>query len=59
MSIKYIYIYCESQKSLTSQLLFQVSLFRFHFVSECQYLDCFYNEYPVKQTALLFLKLPS
>ena len=44
--------YCnESQKSVSQQLLFDVSLFKFHFVSAFQYLDCYYNEYLVKQTA--------
>ena len=41
----------ESPKSMSQQLLFEVSLFRFYFVSELQYLDCYYNEYQVKQTA--------
>ena len=50
-------MYCnESRISLTQQLLFEVSLSRFHFVSALQYLE--YNEYPVKQTASLYLKLP-
>ena len=53
-------IYSEgSQKWLSQQLLFEVSLFWFHFVSALQYLDCYYNEYPVKHTAYLYLKLPS
>ena len=47
----------ESHKSLSQQLLFEVSLFRFHFVSALQYLECCYNEYPVKQAASLCLKL--
>ena len=33
-------------------------LFRFHFTFARQYLDCYYNEYPVKPTASLYLKLP-
>ena len=37
---------------------FEVSLFRFHFVSALHYLDCYYNKHPVKQTASLYLKLP-
>ena len=42
-------MYCNySRKSLSPQLLFEVSLFRFHFVFAFQYLDCYY-EYPVKQ----------
>ena len=48
----------KSQKSLSQQLLFKVSLFQFDFVSAFQYLDCCYNEYPVKQTTSLYLKLP-
>ena len=53
-------MYCnESWKSLGPQLLFEVSLFRFHFVSILQYLDRYYNEYPLNQTVLLYLKLPS
>ena len=50
--------YNEFQKALSEQLLFEFSLFRFYFVSAFQYLDNFYYEYPVKQTALLYLKLP-
>ena len=46
-------MYCnESQKSLSQQLLFEVSVFRFHFVSALQYLGCYDNEYPVTQTFL-------
>ena len=37
--------------------LFQF-LFRFYFVSVFQYLDCCYNEYPVKHSASLYLKFP-
>ena len=52
-------IYCnEFQKSSSQQHLFDVSLFNFHFVSALQYLDCYYNEYLVKQTGVLYLKLP-
>ena len=52
-------IYCnESLKSLSQQLLFEFSVLRIHFASAPQYSDCYYNEYPVKQTALLYLKLP-
>ena len=47
----------ESGKSLSQQLLFEVSLFRFHFVSALQCLDYCYKEYQVKQTASLSLKL--
>ena len=44
--------YCnESQKSVRQQLLFDVSLFKFHFVSAFQYLDCYYNECLAKQAA--------
>ena len=38
--------------------LFEVSLVRFHFDSVLKYLDCCYTEYPLKQTASLYLKLP-
>ena len=48
----------ESRKSLSRQILFKVSLLWFHFVSTLQYLDCCYNEYPVKQTASFYLELP-
>ena len=51
MSIEKMY-YNESRKSLSQQLLFEVSVFRFHFVSALQYLDCYDNEYPVTQTLL-------
>ena len=44
-------MYCnEPQKPLSQKLLFQVPLFRF-FVSALQHLDCYYNEYPMNQTA--------
>ena len=46
------------QKSLSQQLLFEVPLFRFQFVSALYYLDCYYNAYLMKQTASLYLKLP-
>ena len=46
------------KKSLSQQPLFEVSLFRFNFVSALYYLDCYYNEYPVKQTTSIFMKLP-
>ena len=37
-------MYCnKSQKLLSQQLSFEVSLFRFQFVSAVQYLDCYYN----------------
>ena len=49
----------ESQKSLSQLLLLQISLLGFHLVSTSQYLDSYYNKYPVNQTALLCLKLPS
>ena len=54
-SIEKMYCY-ESWKSLSPQLLFEVSLFRFHFVSALQYLDCYLDcsEYPVKQTLFFF-----
>ena len=48
----------ESRKSLSPQLLFEVSVFTFHLVSALQYLYCYCNEYPVKQTASLYLKWP-
>ena len=32
--------------------MLQVYFFRFHFTSAHQYSDCYFNEYPVKQTAL-------
>ena len=52
-------IYCnESQKQLSQQLLFEASLLSFRFISALQYLDCYYNEYAVMQTASLYLKLP-
>ena len=52
-------MYCnESRKSPSQQILFEVSLFRFHFVSALQYLDCYYNEYTVNQTVSLYSKLP-
>ena len=41
----------ESQESLSQRILCEVCLFWFHFVFAFQYLDCSYNEYPVKQTA--------
>ena len=44
----------ESRISLRRQLLFDVSLFGFHFVFTLQYLD-YYYECPVKQTASLQL----
>ena len=50
--------YNEYRKSLNQQLLCKVSLFWFQFVSALQYLNCYYNEYSVKQTASLYLKLP-
>ena len=50
-------IYCnESRNSLSQQLLFKISLRRFHFTSALQYF--YFNEYSVKQTAPLYLKLP-
>ena len=53
-------MYCnECWKPLSQKLLLEVSLFKFHFVATLQYLDRYYNKYPVKQTALLYLKLPS
>ena len=52
-------MYCyKSAKLLSQQPLFEVSLFRFHFVSAFQYLECYYNEYPVKHKASQYLKLP-
>ena len=46
----------ESSKLLRQQRLFEISLLCFHFFSTLQYLDCYYNEYPLKQTAFLYLK---
>ena len=46
----------ESSKLLSQQRLLEISLLCFHFVSTLQYLDCYYNEYPLKQTAFLHLK---
>ena len=46
------------QKTYCQQLLFEVSLFRFHFVFALQYLLCYHCKYPVKQTASFYLKLP-
>ena len=53
-------MYCSEnhRKSSTQQLFFEFSLFRFCFVSPLLYLDRYYNEYPVKQTASLYLKFP-
>ena len=51
--------YCSEFQKLSSQkLLFKVSLFRFYFVSAFWYLNCDYNQYPVKQAPSLRLKLP-
>ena len=48
-------MYCnESRKSLSQQLLLEVSIFRFHFISALQYLYCYNNEYLMKQTASLY-----
>ena len=45
-------MYCsESRKSLGPQLLFEISLFKCHFISAIQYLYCYCDEYPLKQTA--------
>ena len=50
--------YCNRpQKSSSQQIFFKIYFFRFYFVSPIQYLDCYDNEYPVKQTASLYLKL--
>ena len=48
----------KSRKLLSQRLLFKFSLFRFHFVPAFQYLDCYCNEYPVKQTASFYLRSP-
>ena len=45
----------KSRKSLSQELSFEVSLFRFDFVSALQYCHC---EYPGKQTFSSYLKLP-
>ena len=37
--------------------MLEVFLFRFILFSAFQYLECYYNEYPVKETASLYLKL--
>ena len=54
-------IFCsESPKLLSQQLAFDDSLFRFYFVSALQdYMRIltYHNEYPIKQTAYLYLKL--
>ena len=47
----------ESKNILIQQFLFEVSLLWFNFVSALQYLDYYYNEYPVNQTNYLYLKL--
>ena len=47
----------ESQKSLSWRLCLKL-LYSASFFSAFQYLQCYYNEYPVKQTASWFLKLP-
>ena len=52
MSIKIMYCN-ESQKLLSQQLLFEVSLFMFNFISALHY-----NEYQVKQIVSPHLKLP-
>ena len=52
-------MYCnEPRKSLSQQLLFEVPILKFHFTSALKYLYCYYNEYSVKQTISLYLKLP-
>ena len=47
------------KKSITinweNQLLFEVSLFRFILFLHFQHLDCYYNEYSVKQTVSLHI----
>ena len=43
----------KSKKSLSQELLLEVCLFWFHFVSALQYLDRYYDEYTMKQTASL------
>ena len=47
--------YCNESQKLSSQ---QVFFFRFNFVSPLQFLHCYYNEYPVKQTATFYIKFP-
>ena len=56
MSIEKMY-FNGSGKPLILQLLFKVSLSRFHFISALHYLGCHYNEYPVKQAASLYLEV--
>ena len=59
MPIKNEWIQCnEYQKSLNQKPLFEIPLFRFHFVSSFSNKDCCYNEYPVKQAPLLYFNLP-
>ena len=48
----------ESQKLSSQQLVFEDSFFKFNFVSPLQYLHCYYNEYPEKQKASFYIKLP-
>ena len=45
------------KKSLSKQLLFEVSLFQFHFFSALQYLDCYYNEHPLKKNSLVIFEV--
>ena len=50
--------YCnQSRKSMSQQLLFEVSLLMFHFASALQYLEGNCNEYLVEQKMMLYLKL--
>ena len=53
-NITYILRYCNNYFSIIQQLFKNIS-----FVSALQYLDYYYNEYPLKQTAFLYLKLPA
>ena len=53
-------MYCNKSQKITesTNFVFEVSLSTFYFVSALQYLDSFYYQNPVKQTAFLYLKLP-
>ena len=51
-------MYCNKyRKSSSQQLSFDFSLFTFYFLSALQYIDCYYNKYPMKQTTSLYLNL--
>ena len=48
------YIAINPENCWVKKCCFKLILIRFHFVSTCQYLDCYYNEYQVMQTTLLY-----